>query len=126
MPTDRLADMSDVFLDAALASAPDARDHVAHLIDAGQHVTFVGGGAEAAGSAFPDVSRLDALPAEPERGSWFVTADPARCAERQAGVRMLLIGPRLGRTPVQSPRCDTEARDLAAAVLEILARDAMG
>jgi hypothetical protein len=117
--------MTDVYLDAALASAPGARGHVANLIDAGQRVTFVGADPGSAAS-FPDVSRLDSLPAESERGSWFVTADPARCAERPARVRTLLIGPRAGRSPVQGPRCDMEARDLAAAVLEILAHDAMG
>ena len=117
--------MTDVYLDGALASAPDARGHVANLIDAGQRVTFVGADPGSV-ATFPDVTRLDSLPAEPERGSWFVTAEPARCAERPAGVRTLLIGPRAGRSPVQGPRCDTEARDLAAAVLEILAHDAMG
>jgi hypothetical protein len=117
--------MTDVYVDAPLASAPDARGHIANLIDAGQRVTFVGAvGGPAA--TFPDVSQLDSLPAEPQRGSWFVTAEPARCADRPAGVRTLLIGPRTGRSPVLGPRCDTEARDLAAAVLEILAHDAMG
>jgi hypothetical protein len=38
----------------------------------------------------------------------------------------LLVGPRAGRSPIHRPRCDTAARDLAAAVLEILAHDAMG
>jgi hypothetical protein len=117
--------MTDVYVDAPLASAPDARGHIANLIDAGQRVTFVGGDAGSV-APFPDVSRQDSLPDEPERGSWFITAEPARCAERPAGVRTLLIGPRVGRSPVQGPRCDTEARDLAAAVLEILAHDAMG
>ena len=118
--------MTHVYLDAALASASDARGHIANLIDAGQRLTFVGSAPDAVIAAFPDVARVEGLPAEPERGSWFVTAEPARCAERPAGVRTLLIGPRVGRPPIPGPRCDTEARDLAAAVLEILAYDAMG
>jgi hypothetical protein len=117
--------MIDVYLDASLASAPDARGHVANLIDAGQRVTFVGADPGSVAS-FPGVSRVDSLPDQLARGSWFVTAQPARCAERPAGVRTLLIGPRVGRSPMQGPRCDTEARDLGAAVLEILAHDAMG
>lgn len=118
--------MTHIYLDAALASASDAPGHIANLIDAGQRLTFVGPAPQGVTAAFPDVPRLDGLPVVPERGSWFVTAEPARCAERPAGVRTLLIGPRAGRSPVPGPRCDTEARDLAAAVLAILAHDAMG
>ena len=64
------------------------------------------------------------LPAEHPAGSWLLTADPAVCAgERPAGLRSMLVGPR--RLPDRRPtaRCDEEARDLAAAVLEILVRD---
>jgi hypothetical protein len=118
--------MTHVYLDVALASASDAPGHIANLIDAGQRVTFVGPTPQAVMAAFPDVPSLDGLPDDPGRGSWFVTAEPARCAERPAGVRTLLIGPRAGRSPIHGPRCDTAARDLAAAVLEILAHDAMG
>jgi hypothetical protein len=52
-----------------------------------------------------------------------VTADPATCGDRQAGLLTLLVGPR-DDSP-RPTRCDVTARDLAAAVLEILARDAM-
>jgi hypothetical protein len=117
--------MADIYLDASLASSPDASDHLAHLVDAGQRVIFVGpAGPLPAG--LRDLTRLERLPDGLGRGSWFVTAEPARCAERAAGVRTLLIGPRADRSPVRGPRCDTEARDLAAAVLEILTHDAMG
>jgi hypothetical protein len=118
--------MTDIYLDAPLAGALDARDHVANLIDAGQHVTFVGSGTEPDAAAFPGVRAVARLPDAPPRGSWFVTAEPARCAERTAGLRTLLIGPRTGRSPVAGPRCDQVARDFAAAVLDILAHDAMG
>jgi hypothetical protein len=118
--------MTDIYLDASLASSPDASDHLAHLVDAGQRVILVGAAAGPAPAGLPDLTRLDRLPDDLGRGSWFVTAEPARCAERTMGVRTLLIGPRADRPPVRGPRCDTEARDLAAAVLEILTHDAMG
>jgi hypothetical protein len=59
-------------------------------------------------------------------GSWLITADPSVCAgERPAGVRTILVGPR--RPPARRPtaHCDIEARDLPAAVMEILVRDTM-
>jgi hypothetical protein len=118
--------MTDIYVDASLASGPGAADHLAHLVDAGQRVIFIGVGAEQVVASLLDAPTLERLPDDPIRGSWFVTAEPARCAERPAGVRSLLIGPRPDRSPVQGRRCDTDARDLAAAVLEILAHDAMG
>jgi hypothetical protein len=118
--------MTDIYLDAPVLSAPDATDHLGHLIEAGQRVILVGVAAETALAKLPMAVRLDQLPSDPARGSWFVTAEPARCADRPAGVRTVLIGPRSRGSGVRGPRCDTVARDLAAAVLEILAHDAMG
>lgn len=119
--------MTDIYVDATVvATAPNAADHLAHLVDAGQRVIFVGAGAAASVASLPGAPTLERLPDNPIRGSWFVTAEPARCADRPTGVRSLLIGPRPGRSPVQGRRCDADARDLAAAVLEILTHDAMG
>ena len=119
--------MTDIYLDASVASAPNAVDQLAHLVDAGQRLILVGADAGPILARFPGAATVARIPNDPHRGSWFVTGEPARCAERPAGVRTLLIGPRAGRTPlVLGPRCDTEARDLAAAVLTILAHDAMG
>src|SRR5439155_603441 len=67
--------------------------------------------------------RTTTLPAQPPRGSWFLTADPATCGDRQPGLRTVLIGPR--ENPPRPTRCDSTARDLREAVLEILAADAM-
>jgi hypothetical protein len=117
--------MADIFIDAPLAYTSGAGDHLAHLLDAGQRVILVGA-ADPVPANLPDLMRLDRLPDDLGRDSWFVTAEPARCAERTVGVRTLLIGPRPDRAPMRGPRCDTEARDLGAAVLEILAHDAMG
>ena len=117
--------MTDVYVDGSLASGPGAADHLAHLVDAGQRIIFVGT-APAGVAILPAGPTVDELPADAARGSWFVTASPGRCADRPAGVRSLLIGPRPGRAGIHGRRCDVEARDLAAAVLEILTRDAMG
>jgi hypothetical protein len=63
------------------------------------------------------------MPDPPAPGSWFVTADPAACGDRQPSLRTILIGPRAsGSRPT---RCDVSARDLRDAVLVILAADAM-
>ena len=66
------------------------------------------------------------LPPEPAAGAWLLTVDPSVCSgERPAGVRTILVGPR--RPPDRRPtaRCDVEARDLSAAVMEILVRDTL-
>jgi hypothetical protein len=118
--------MTDIYIDGAVVSESDASDHLANLVDAGQRVILVGSGPTPVGATVAGVERLERVPDAAARGSWFVTAEPARCAERTAGVRTLLIGPRTDRSPIHGPRCDTEARDLGAAVLAILAHDAMG
>ena len=75
------------------------------------------------GASLPTTSELAA---EHPSGAWFLTLDPNACAdERPVGVRTILIGPR--RPPERRPavRCDVEARDLSAAVMEILVRDTL-
>jgi hypothetical protein len=71
-------------------------------------------------------SELDAsVPSIPDQrldGSWYLTADPAACSDRRPGLRIVLIGPQVsGRAAIT--RCDLHARDLSAAVLEILAAE---
>jgi len=79
-----------------------------------------------------DVAEVAALPTAtsvPESfapGSWFVTADETWCeGDRPTGLRSILVGPK--RPPAKRPtaRCDLEARDLNAAVMEILVRETM-
>jgi hypothetical protein len=123
---DTLAAMADVYVDEAVVAGSGARAHLEHLVDAGHRLVVIGSIRNDDTLVMPGVPRLDRMPADPPRGSWFVTADPDRCSERVVGVRTLLIGPRVGRSPARGPRCDTEARDLAAAVLAILTHDAMG
>lgn len=119
--------MTDIYFDSSSLRSPEAADRIAHLRDAGNRLFLVGELPPGLDEALSLATRVAALPADPARGSWFVSADPASCAERRPGLRTLLIGPR--RTSAgapQGPRCDAQARDLAAAVLEILGRDAMG
>jgi hypothetical protein len=115
--------MTTIYIDGSAAILPDAPSRLAHLIEAGHEVVLVAPSDHRAASALSWPRHVPSLPKDPPRGSWFVTAEPARCGDRQAGLSTLLVGP---RDDVPRPtRCDITARDLAAAVLEILARDAM-
>jgi hypothetical protein len=107
---------------------PLAEDEAAralkHLIDAGHELVFVGVLSDvpaALQSAFGRVvDAEDALPAD----SWLLTADAARCGRSSPSVRTILVGGWEGELrPVQ--RCDSVARDLMTAVIEILASEAM-
>jgi hypothetical protein len=115
--------MTTIYVDGSAASLPDARNRLAHLTEAGHEVILVAPSDHRAASAVPWRGRVAGIPGDPPRGSWYVTADPATCSDRQVGLSTLLVGPRDdSRRPT---RCDVTARDLGAAVLEILARDAM-
>jgi hypothetical protein len=118
--------MSDIYIDPSVASMPDAADHLVHLSDSGHPVTFVGDCPAPVAAALPDAVLVDAMPDRVPPGSWYVSADPAMCGERRAGLQTLLVGPRLSPSPRPGLRCDAEARDLSSAVLEILRRDVMG
>ena len=118
--------MTKIYIDPTAANTPDAADHLIHLIETGHDVILVGASPPAVVVGLPMAHRSDEVPPNAERGSWYVTADPAACAERQIGLRTLLVGPKAAPTNRPGPRCDAEARDLAAAVLEILSRDVMG
>ncbi|HET7029824.1 MAG TPA: hypothetical protein VFI34_04900 [Candidatus Limnocylindrales bacterium] len=115
--------MTTIFIDGSAALAPDAAAHLAHLPETGHDLVLVAPGDHATATQDLWGSRVTELPAEPPRGSWFVTSDPATCSDRRPGLRTLLIAPREeGPRPT---RCDSRARDLRDAVLEILAADAM-
>jgi hypothetical protein len=66
---------------------------------------------------------LRAVPARPRAPAWYLTSDISRCRGSSAWLRTVLIG---GAPPNGSVRrCDTVARDVQAAAMEILAADAM-
>ena len=115
--------MTTIFVDTSAALTPDAATHLAHLPDSGHELVLVGADEPAAADLADWRQKVGALPDEPPRGSWYVTADPATCGDRRPGLRTVLIGPREeGPRPT---RCDSTARDLRDAVLEILTADAM-
>lgn len=117
--------MSDVYIDPSVAAMPDAGEQLAHLIDTGHAVLVVDGPEDP--PAMPlGALRVAAVPDTVTEGAWRVTADPEICGEHRAGMRTLLVGPKAAPARRPTPRCDAEARDLAAAVLEILSRDVMG
>jgi hypothetical protein len=104
---------------------PDALSTLALLADTHDLVVLTA-------DPLPDVEgaaglvTTSSLPTEHPDGAWLLTVDPAVCSgERPPGVRTILVGPR--RPPDRRPtaRCDLEARDLSAAVMEILVRDTM-
>lgn len=117
--------MTTIYVDPSAAGAPDAADHLRHLVDTG-HDLIVLGDDHAELARTLGVTTTPSITPRVTAGSWLVTADPAGCAERTPGLRTLLVGPRPAPSPRPAPRCDAEARDLASAVLEILSRDAMG
>ena len=115
--------MTTIYVDGSALREPGAAERLLHLADAGHELVLVGADDRPSGGTVPWAGHHPALPGEPPRGSWFVTADPATCLDFQAGLRTVLVGPRdEGQRPT---RCDTTARDLREAVLEILASDAM-
>jgi hypothetical protein len=65
------------------------------------------------------------LPSTLGSDTWFVTADPESIRGRSDTARTVLVGPKRAPGPLPLPRVDVEARDLAAAVIEILTRQAM-
>ena len=108
--------------------APGAVEGVTHLREAGLEAVILadnGSSAGLGGLVSPPVAVETRLPERPPPGTWLVTGDPERCALRSRGVRTILVGPRRPATRRPVARCDQEARDLAAAVLQILADEAM-
>jgi len=115
--------MTTIYVDGSAAILPGAASRLVHLTDAGHEVVLVAAPDGPAAGVLAWPAQVDELPVNPQRGSWFVTADPSSCHDRQAGLSTLLVGPR-DDSP-RPTRCDMTVRDLSAAVLEILARDAM-
>jgi hypothetical protein len=104
--------------------APGAADAVA-LLSEGHDVLLVAP-TPIAIAEFASMATTASVPDSFPSGSWYVTADGAWCeGERPNGLRSILVGPR--RPPNRRPtrRCDIEARDLNAAVMEILVRETM-
>jgi hypothetical protein len=115
--------MITIYLDGSAALESGAADWLSHLLDADHELVLVAPADHPAASLMEWAGHLPAMPDPPAPGSWYVTADPETCGDRQAGLRTMLVGPR-AREP-RPTRCDATARDLREAVLEILAAHAM-
>jgi hypothetical protein len=113
-----------IYVHGSTALEPDAADSLVHLVDAGHQLVLVAEDDHPAAGLPAWADRTPVIPEDPPRGSWFLTADPAACGDRRAGVKSMLIGPR--EDGPRTSRCDATARDVRDAVLEILAADAMG
>jgi hypothetical protein len=63
------------------------------------------------------------VPARPPELAWYLTTDVERCTGTSARLRTVLIGAAPAGGSIH--RCDAVARDVHAAALELLAREAM-
>lgn len=123
--------MTRVFLDPGTtvienggALDPAALRSLRHLVDAGHELVLVDQPGAAADLRDLAASVVEAVPQLPDEHAWYLTDDVEHCREMTARVRTVLIG---ASPPAGSiHRCDSVARDVQAAVLEILASEAMG
>jgi hypothetical protein len=96
------------------------------LRDAGHEVVLVSPSA-GVGEADPatEFTRIpiEAVPIRPPEPAWYLTTDADNCQGRSARLRTVLVGS--APAPAAIHRCDAIARDVPAAVLEILAAEAM-
>jgi hypothetical protein len=110
------------------ASAPSivtgAAEELQTLTDTGHELVLVTDHGFDLPAGFPPMSSVDEVD-DAVKGSWFLTSDPELCGPRQARVRTILVGPGPGGHRAAVHRCDISTRDLRAAVLEILTREAM-
>jgi hypothetical protein len=111
----------------ARAFSEDALRSLGLLRESGHDVVLVGdpGGPPSEAGPKGDWSRLPtgSVPARPDQPAWYLTTDADRCQGRSAHLRTVLVGST--PEPAAIHRCDALARDVPAAVLEILAAEAM-
>lgn len=96
-----------------------------YLVDAGHAIVVVASG-EGDLSAELRAVASETVPEVPEGqddAAWYLTRDVEHCRGLSARVRTVLIGGAPASGAIH--RCDTLARDVQAAVMEILAAEAM-
>jgi hypothetical protein len=97
------------------------------LREAGHRIVIVSdpGGGSAEGDLQGNWRRIlpEAVPIRPAEQAWYMTTDADRCQGRSALLRTVLVG--AAPAPAAIHRCEAVARDVPAAVLEILAAEAM-
>ena len=113
-----------LFASAGAAVSSDAAEALANLAETGHELILLTSAPVALPEGFPPLrqtSRIDPAPAT----SWYLTADPESCGQRRPGLRTMLVGPGPATRRATIQRCDIQTRDLHAAAIEILAREAM-
>ena len=114
---------SDTTASGPLQSGAGAALH--ELTDAG-HDVFVVGTIGTVSKALRDIApAVGLVPDELPDPAWLLTSHAADCAHRRARLQTILVGPPPHPVGGHVLRCDIDARDLWAAVMEILAREAM-
>jgi hypothetical protein len=128
--TEVYVDVGAACIEAGFAHAPAATDPEAvralrHLADAGVRVVVVMPNGVEPDADLRAVAHelVTALPERVRGPAWYLTSDIARCHGSSARLTTVLIGgaPQSGSIR----RCDTVARDVQAAAMEILAAVAM-
>jgi hypothetical protein len=102
----------------------DAAEALANLAETGHELILLTNAPVTLPDGFPQLrqaSRIDPAPAT----SWYLTTDPESCGHRRAGLHTMLVGPAPATRHATIQRCDIHTRDLHAAAIEILAREAM-
>jgi hypothetical protein len=104
--------------------ASGAADALKTLADTGHELVLLGGQQVHLPDGVPTIRAAVGIDPDPAM-AWYLTSDPELCGRRQPGLRTVLVGPgpSTHRTAIQ--RCDIHTRDLHAAVIEILSREAM-
>lgn len=138
--TDILIDASALVVSADLAAPRIDRDALrmlAHLVDAGAHVTLTGhaGVVEHVGAGLLNDTRrhvnLHSGPLEeacPSEAAWVITGSQPVCDQLRAqrGTRTVLVGGAAGGAERLDRPADVLARTFTDAVLAVLADEAMG
>jgi hypothetical protein len=104
---------------------PTAVRSLRFLAEAGNEVILVAAEGEAVPVELQDVaaSVVGEVPARPTDLAWYLTSEVDRCTGTSAKLRTVLVGAAPPSGSIH--RCDGVARDLQAAALELLAREAM-
>jgi hypothetical protein len=105
---------------------PEAAEALQMLVDTDHELVLVSNGDWAIDlpDGFPPLGGVEDIDGA-TRGSWFLTSDPELCGPRNSHVRTVLVGPGPATHKATVQRCDLATRDLRAAALEILTREAM-
>lgn len=118
-------DPSAMSISSAGATSATPAAPLEHLVEAGITVVLLGAPDAAVDPIPPGVEVGGTLPDSLDSDDWFLSGTPYPEAGRPRGGRTVLVGPRHAPGPIPLPRFDVAARDLTAAVMEILTRQAM-